>query len=73
MTHNLFLTGNNAKKNLFSGSKDECVSKIKSMFTDMFIEEDSENPNHFDVFAYEGAMSEVFAIEPKKLLDNVTK
>jgi len=67
MAYEIAVWSNNIRKVLkVVDTVSEAKTLINTMFTDVFIEEDSENPDHFDVFAYEGDMSEVFVIEPVK-------
>jgi hypothetical protein len=67
MAYKIETIANGAKKLLKTvETVDAAKAFILTMFSDMFIEEDSDNPDHFDVFAYEGAMSEIFSIEPVK-------
>ena len=72
MAYNIFASNPSAiyigSRNVIAtvDSVDAAKAIIFGMFSNMFIEEDQENPDHFDVMAYNRADSKVFSIEPVK-------
>ena len=63
--YNLYLIENGVKKYIgFFDDLNDAKDCIYKMFVYQIVTEDSDNPNHLDVFAYEGQMSDTFAIEP---------
>lgn len=68
MAYTISLIGNGSKKLIeVADSLDDAKAVIRSMFAEMICDEDEENPDHFDVFAFTGSMSETFSIEPIKV------
>jgi len=63
----LFKSGLNRKEAICEAATvEELKAEVEKDFANMFIEEDADHPDHFDIFAYNTSTSCVYAIEPKK-------
>lgn len=63
--HTLSVITNGKKLELATGTAVELIDRLLDGWENLFCDEDAEH-GAFDVFAFTGARSEVFAIEPVK-------